>query len=598
MKPIFSSTSALLLLAFVNVVRASEPWEPIRLHPENPHYFLWRDKPTILIGSSEHYGAVLNLPFDYVKYLDNLQEAGLNHTRTFMGLYVEDNGHIAEGPQAGNTLDPAPGQLLCAFARSDVPGYGKGGNKFDLKRWDETFFSRLKDFVTQAAQRGVVVEVNLFCPYYDEHQWKLGPLNPINNVGALGPSKRTDVFTLDRHSGLLPVQEAMVRRIVSELRDADNIYYEICNEPYADGNITREWQHHIADVIVQVEKGFSHKHLISQNIANQKATVEKPDSAVSIFNFHYAWPAETVAMNYSLNRPIGDNETGFRGTADAPYRREAWELILAGGALFSHLDYSFTVGHEDGRFVNPPGQWGGGSPSLREQLRYLKDFIEGFDFLRMKPCQNEIALAQATADQEKTRILIQWNEQAWESLNLPIKPEGTRGDSWLGDGVVLARKIPEGKQAGATAERERIDPAIAEADVKNLIGRWDVVVNQSFKTVWTFHEDGTVESTAGGVRSAHWKPAEKRTTRHSVRALAEPGRQYAIYVSGGTGPVVLEIDLPPGNYRAQWLNPRTGHAEPPWEFSHAGDNRRFESPISDEDVALSIRHGTPPQLPK
>lgn len=38
---------------------------PISLHPENPHYFLFRDKPTILITSAEHYGAVINLDFDY-----------------------------------------------------------------------------------------------------------------------------------------------------------------------------------------------------------------------------------------------------------------------------------------------------------------------------------------------------------------------------------------------------------------------------------------------------------------------------------------------------------------------------------------------------
>ena len=33
---------------------------PIRLHPDNPHYFLWRGKPTVLITSGEHYGAVMN----------------------------------------------------------------------------------------------------------------------------------------------------------------------------------------------------------------------------------------------------------------------------------------------------------------------------------------------------------------------------------------------------------------------------------------------------------------------------------------------------------------------------------------------------------
>ena len=44
--------------------------KPITLHPQNPHYFLYKDKPTVLITSGEHYGAVLNLDFDYVKYLN------------------------------------------------------------------------------------------------------------------------------------------------------------------------------------------------------------------------------------------------------------------------------------------------------------------------------------------------------------------------------------------------------------------------------------------------------------------------------------------------------------------------------------------------
>ncbi len=41
---------------------------PLQLHPDNPHYFLWRGQPTVLITSGEHYGAVLNADFDYVKY--------------------------------------------------------------------------------------------------------------------------------------------------------------------------------------------------------------------------------------------------------------------------------------------------------------------------------------------------------------------------------------------------------------------------------------------------------------------------------------------------------------------------------------------------
>ena len=45
----------------------------MRLHPENPHYFLFGGKPTVLITSGEHYGAVLNREFDYKRYLDTYE---------------------------------------------------------------------------------------------------------------------------------------------------------------------------------------------------------------------------------------------------------------------------------------------------------------------------------------------------------------------------------------------------------------------------------------------------------------------------------------------------------------------------------------------
>lgn len=53
-------------------------------------------------------------------------------------------------------------------------------------------------------------------------------------------------------------------------------------------------------------------------------------------------------MNYGLKRVIADDETGFRGSDDFVYRYEGWEFTLAGGAIYDNLDYSFSVGHEDG----------------------------------------------------------------------------------------------------------------------------------------------------------------------------------------------------------------------------------------------------------
>jgi hypothetical protein len=463
-KSLAASTATILLGSWCLTAATGAP---LSLHPDNAHYFLFGDRPTVLITSGEHYGAVLNLDFDYATYLKALEKDGLNLTRTFTGAYVEPIGAFNI---ASNTLAPAKDRFICPWARSDTPGYPNGGSKFDLTKWDEAYFKRLKDFVAQASQRGVVVEMNLFCPFYEEAQWKLSPQNAANNINGIGAVGRTNVYTLDQHGGLLPVHEAMTSKIVTELQGFDNVYYEICNEAYF-GGVTLEWQHHIADVIVATERGFKSKHLISQNIANNKATVQNPHPGVSIFNFHYASPPDTVAMNYGLNKVIGDNETGFKGTNETHYRMEGWQFILAGGGLYNNLDYSFVAGHEDGTFVYPAKQPGGGSPTFRKQLKILKDFIHGFDFIKMKP-----------------------------------------------DNSIIKAGLPEKAKA---------------------------------------------------------------------YALGEPGRQYAIYIFGGSQ-ANLMLELPAGSYAAEWLNPVNGKVAKKERLTHSGGALNVVSPDYTPDIALRV----------
>jgi hypothetical protein len=355
--------------------------ETLRLHPQNPRYFLFRGKPTVVITSGEHYGAVLNLDFDYRRYFDTLKADGLNGTRIFSGTYVETGGNFGI---AANTLDPAAGRYITPWARSTASGYADGGARFDLTRFDEAYVARLRDVLKEAAARGIVVELVLFCPLYEDSMWAVSPMNPVNNVNGFGPIRREDVLTLDRSGPLLAVQESVARHLVAAVAGFDNVYLEICNEPYAT-KVPDDWQRHMTAVVAEAVARLPQPVLLSQNVANQGARVVDPHPAISILNFHYATPPDTIAWNAHLGRLIGDNETGFRGTADLAYRSEGWDFILAGGGLYNNLDYSFTVGHEDGTFAFPSTQPGGGGKTLRAQLGVLRRFIDRFDLLTLRP---------------------------------------------------------------------------------------------------------------------------------------------------------------------------------------------------------------------
>jgi len=460
---------ALLAAVAVSAEPAGAP-PPLSLHPENPRYFLFRGKPAVLVGSGEHYGAVLNLDFDTTAYLDELAAHRLNHTRLFSGTYRElpDSFGIAD-----NTLAPAPRRYVCPWARSDVPGYLDGGGKFDLTRWDEGYFRRLRGFVRAAGDRGIVVEVNLFCTMYSDELWRASPMNEASNTNGTGRVSAREVYSL-KEPALSAAQEAVTRKIVAEVNDLDNLYFEVMNEPYERSGVDPRWEERIIAAITETEGRLGRTHLISVNVPFEEGKVSRSPPAVSILNFHGAAPGAAVA-HLGLRKAIGINETGGGHREDAFYRAQGWDLVLSGGALFSHLDFSFGTSHPRGDLVDHRGP-GGGSPALRRQLGILRDFIHGLDFTSMAPAASLV-----------------------------------RGG------------LP------------------------------------------------------GGSR---------------VQALARTGRQYAVYLNGGSQ-ASLRLDLPAGTYRAEWVDPIEGGVKKRERIEHAGGEAVLSSPPYREDIALRILRENP-----
>jgi hypothetical protein len=350
--------------------------EPLRLHPDNNRYFQFHGRTTVLVGSSEHYGALLNTDFDYLRYLNEVRACGLNFVRIFSGAYRETPGSFNI---ANNTLTPAAGRFITPWARSTVAGASDGGNKFDLSQWDAAYFQRLRDLVREAETRGIVVELTLFSSFYNAALWAASPMNAANHINGVGAGTLSTVHQPD--SDLLPYQKALARKCAEELRDHSNVFIEIINEPYFTG-VPETWQSLITDEIVAAEASFPQRHLIAWNTANYEGVISNPHPAVSIFNFHYANPNAALA-NLGLGKPLGDDETGLAGSTDFPYRREAWEFMLSGGSLFNHLDFSFTADREDGiDALNAPG---GGGPAIRRQLGVLRWFLEELPLTRCVP---------------------------------------------------------------------------------------------------------------------------------------------------------------------------------------------------------------------
>jgi hypothetical protein len=293
--------------------------------------------------------------------------------------------------------------------------------------------------------------------------------------------------------------------------------------------LTGEWNDRIVAVIVETEASLPQKHLIAQGFPPDSRAVSGLNPHVSVLNFHAA-KADAVRLNHALNRVIAFDETGGADRGDRKYRTEGWEFILAGGAVYDHLDFSFTPEHEDGMAVPlPPGTPGGGGPELRQQLRILKEFIEGFDFPRMAPAHETIKVRSVPV-------------RAYRGTGIP-------------SASLSGQALPVVQNHGQDGDPQR-----------------------GLSRLGT-HAHAT-ETPHGVTTNAADKIA--------VWVLAEAGRAYAVYVRGGTA-AELSLELPAGAYSAEWVNPRTGRVEKVETFRHEGGDRTLASPVYAEDIALRVK---------
>ena len=128
---------------------------PFVIHPHNPKCFEFRGRPLAFVTATEHYGAVMNRPFRFEKYLADAAEKGMTLTRLFcLCPRASEHGEPVQHVQTG--VRPTTSR------RSTRTGPGRaldGEPKYDLDQWNPEFFERLHQFLSRASDYGIVVEV-------------------------------------------------------------------------------------------------------------------------------------------------------------------------------------------------------------------------------------------------------------------------------------------------------------------------------------------------------------------------------------------------------------------------------------------------------
>jgi hypothetical protein len=129
--------------------------------------------------------------------------------------------------------------------------------------------------------------------------------------------------------GVVARQDALLRKTLEELNEFDNVYYEICDEPYFSGASPAEtaaWQDHmIRDVRRSGESAAATALDRGEFRQTARSASRNPTPRFDVFNFHYCSPPDAVPNELGLSRnPSSSTRAlGHGGHIALDRRREA-----------------------------------------------------------------------------------------------------------------------------------------------------------------------------------------------------------------------------------------------------------------------------------
>ena len=225
---------------------------PLVVAPTNPRYFAVAGDPdgrAVYLTGSHIYQTLQDgvgpgeacgdgiEPIDFDGYLRFLEERGHTFIRLwrweqFRSYTAMANYHLCMEPQpwprtgSGEAIDGEP--------------------RYDLDRFDDSYFARLRERVVAAGERGMYVGVMLFegwglhlssSPLHVEGH----PFHERNNVNGVGIGSILDYQVLPLEPRVQALQDAYIRHVIDTVHDQPNVLWEVANESSGGGKVDLEF---------------------------------------------------------------------------------------------------------------------------------------------------------------------------------------------------------------------------------------------------------------------------------------------------------------------------------------------------------------------
>ena len=360
---------------------------PLHVCPENPRYFADGSERAIYLTGSHNWSNFKDMgvtdppaPFDFAAYLDFL----VAHNHNFFRLWAQELPHSTQG--RGDTVWyrspfqwPRPGPGLASDGRP----------KFDLSRFEQSYFDRMRERVAAARAQGIYVSIMLFDgfgPQFDRRPDDGFPYAKGNNINGIDCGG-TESQAL-RDSAVTAIQEAYVRKVVDTVNDLDNVLYEIANEA---GGYSTGWQYHMIRTVKAYQAQQPAQHPVGMTFeyegGKDQALWDSPADWIS--------PSGSTGFGDPSDPPVAKgvkvlvNDTdhslyyiGLLEAGQAGQRAWAWKNLLRGNCTLFMDPYLLPwTGRNNPRHGQPDPQW----EPLRKYLGDTRTYAQRLNLTKAVP---------------------------------------------------------------------------------------------------------------------------------------------------------------------------------------------------------------------
>lgn len=371
----------------------------------DPHYFKTPEGRAVALNGSQSWNTLQDFgtegstrPTDFEAFVRFLTRHGQNFTLLWSVEMPKFCNHAnTAGPPPDYTVTPLPWERTGPGTATD------GGLKFDLTKFNQTYFDRLRTRARALDEAGIYVGVYLFTGEYllkyrcASDGYPLTRANNINGIddGYTGRPEiqgRIGAITMTEPNAITKVQDAYVEKVVDTLNDLPNVLWIVSEESPANSSW---WNAYQVSHVRAYESAKPYQHPIGY-----AAQMQSPDSLLYNSDADWVAPQARVSPIWSCGngKPackvnINDSDHSYWMMWDETPQKNrnwAWENFLNGNQVLFMDPYIVYYPRENRNLCVSPEKGVCSAPdarydNLRDNLGYIVSYSRKLNLAKVTP---------------------------------------------------------------------------------------------------------------------------------------------------------------------------------------------------------------------